>query len=191
VPRLTDERKELRRGQIAEAALRCFGRNGVERTSIAEITAESGLSAGSIYSHYRNKAELVQETARVVLARRAEALAEYAADDSPPDPEELLARLVAAIDVTAARVGVQIWGVATTDPDIRAIVVDMIDGLRGLVRDCVTAWLVKAEGYAPGEARRRAVPLARQVSERYLAALLHTALGAQAAPGSSTEESDS
>jgi AcrR family transcriptional regulator len=176
VPRLTDARKELRRAQITEAALRCFGRNGLGRTSIADITAESGLSTGSIYTHYRNKADLVRATARAVLAKRAEVLGEYAASDTPPDPDELLARLVARIDPVHARVGVQTWSEATTDPVIRGIVVDMIDQMRAMLRDCVTAWLVKVERHEPAEARERATPIADRVSALYLAELLSAAL---------------
>ncbi|WP_436533486.1 TetR/AcrR family transcriptional regulator [Actinoplanes sp. HUAS TT8] len=176
MPRLTDARKELRRTQITEAAVRCFGRNGLERTSIADITAESGLSAGSIYAHYRNKAELVQASAREVLAERAAVLGEYADSDTPPDPEELLARLVAAKDPAAARVAVQLWGEATTDPVIRAIVVDMIERMRALIAGCVTAWLVKVEHHDPATAPERATGIAAQVSDRYQAQLLHLAL---------------
>ncbi|MBM0231093.1 TetR/AcrR family transcriptional regulator [Micromonospora sp. STR1_7] len=178
MPRLTDARKELRRAQIAEAAVRCFGRNGLERTSIAEITAESGLSAGSIYAHYRNKADLVQAAARAVLAKRAAVLDEYAASDVPPDPDELLARLIAAIDPAEARVGVQTWGEATTNPAIRGIVVDMVDRMRAMLHDCVTAWLVKVEHHEPAEARERATPIAHRVLALYQAELLYAALRA-------------
>jgi AcrR family transcriptional regulator len=181
VPRLTDARKELRRAQISEAAVRCFGRNGLERTSIADITAESGLSAGSIYAHYRNKAELVQASAREALSERAAVIGEWAASDTPPDPDELLARLVAGKDPAAARVAVQTWGEATTDPAIRAIVIDMIDRQRAMMHDCVTAWLVKVERHEPAEARERATPIARRVSALYLAALVDTALQAPTA----------
>ncbi len=176
MPRLTDARKELRRAQITEAAVRCFGRSGLERTSIADITAESGLSTGSIYAHYRNKAELIQAAARATLARRAEVLGEYAQDDSPPDPDELLARMVCVIDPVEARFGVQIWGEATTDHAIGVIVVDMIDRLRAMVHDCVTAWLIKVEGRDPAGAREHATPIARRVMALYLAELLQTAL---------------
>jgi AcrR family transcriptional regulator len=176
VPRLTDARKELRRAQIAEAAVRCFGRNGVERTSIAEITAESGLSAGSIYTHYRNKADLVQAAARAVLAKRAAVLGEYTASDTPPGPGELLSRLIDGIDVTEARVGVQTWGEATTDPVIRGIVADTIDQMRAMLHDCVTAWLVKTEHQEPAGAGERAAPIARQVLALYLAEMLHAAV---------------
>jgi AcrR family transcriptional regulator len=176
MPRLTDARKELRRAQITEAAVRCFGRNGLERTSIADITAESGLSAGSIYTHYRNKADLVRAAARAVLAQRAEVLGAYAASDNPPDPDELLARLIADIDLVDAQVGVQTWGEATTDPVIRGIVVDMIDRMRAMLHDCVTAWLVKVERHEQAEARERATPIAHRVSALYLAELLSAAL---------------
>jgi AcrR family transcriptional regulator len=176
VPRLTDARKELRRAQITEAAVRCFGRTGLERTSITDITAESGLSTGSIYAHFRSKAEIVQATARATLAKRAEVLGEYATSDLPPHPDELLARMTSAIDPVEARFGVQIWGEATTDPAIGGIVADMIDRLRGLVRDCVTAWLRQAEGHDPLEAREGADPIAQKVMALYLAELLRVAL---------------
>ena len=176
MPRLTEARKELRRAQITEAAVRCFGRSGLERTSIADITAESGLSTGSIYAHYRNKAELIQATARATLVERAEVLGRYADGDHPPGPDELLARMTAAIDPVAARFGVQIWGEATTDPVIGGIVVDMIDRLRAMVRDCVTAWLVKVEGRDPAEAGEHAAPIAHRVTALYLAELLQAAL---------------
>ncbi|MFF5588124.1 TetR/AcrR family transcriptional regulator [Streptomyces hygroscopicus] len=176
MPRLTDARKELRRTQIAEAAVRCFSRNGLERTSIADITAESGLSAGSIYAHYRNKADLVRAAAREVLAKRADVLGEYAAADAPPSPDELLSRLIAAIDPAEARVGVQTWGEATTDPAIRDIVVDMTDRMRAMLHDCVTAWLVKVEHHEPPRAREHATPIAHRVMALYQAELLYTAL---------------
>lgn len=176
MPRLTDARKELRRAQITEAAVRCFGRNGLERTSIADIIAESGLSAGSIYAHYRNKADLVQTAAREVLAERAGVLGEHAASDSPPAPDELLAGLIAAIDPDEARVGVQTWGEATTNPAIRDIVVDMTERMREMLHDCVTAWLVKVEHHEPAEARESATPIAHRVMALYQAELLYTAL---------------
>ncbi|MFC9219283.1 TetR/AcrR family transcriptional regulator [Streptomyces hygroscopicus] len=176
VPRLTDARKELRRTQIAEAAVRCFSRNGLERTSIADIIAESGLSAGSIYAHYRNKADLVQAAAREMLAKRGGTIGEYAAADVPPDPDELLSRLIAAIDPAEARVGVQTWGEATTDPAIRDIVVDATDRMRAMLHDCVTAWLVKVEHHEPPQARERATPITHRVMALYQAELLYTAL---------------
>lgn len=176
MPRLTDARKELRRTQITDAAVRCFSRYGLERTSIADITAESGLSTGSIYTHYRNKADLVRAAARQMLHQRADTIGEFAAADVPPDPDELLSRLTAAIDPVHARVGVQTWGEATTDPEVHAIVVDATERMRAMLHDCVTAWLVKVEHREPAPAREQAAPIAHRIMALYQAELLYTAL---------------
>lgn len=176
MPKITDARRELRRGQIARAALRCFVRNGMERTSIADLTAESGLSAGSIYTHYSDKADLVRAVAQELLQRRVDTLTEYAADPHPPSPTELLVRLAAAIDRDEARVALQTWGEATVNPAVRTIVVEMTDRMRDLIRATCEAWLVRVEGYEPGEARTHAIGLARQLMASYQALLIRAAL---------------
>jgi AcrR family transcriptional regulator len=178
VPRLTDARKELRRAQITDAAVRCFGRAGLEQTSIADITAESGLSPGSIYAHYRGKAEIVRAAARTALAEKAEVLGGWATGERPPGPDELLARLVAAKGPTRARVAVQTWAAATVDPAVREVVVDMRQRVRALLRDCVVAWLVQVEGHEPAAADELADPVTDDVVARYQAALLSAALRA-------------
>jgi hypothetical protein len=48
--------------------------------------------------------------------------------------------------------------------------------LRGMLHDCVAAWLVKVEGHGPAEAEELAAPIAHRVSALYLAELLRTAL---------------
>ncbi|WP_158277835.1 TetR/AcrR family transcriptional regulator [Pseudosporangium ferrugineum] len=172
MPRLTDARRDLRRTQIIEAAVRCFSRRGLDQTSIADITAESGLSAGSIYAHYRNKADLLQAVARAVLDRHAATLSAYAAESPPPNPDELLARLVTTIDPAYARVGVQTWGAATTDPALREIVTGMVARLRDLLLTCVAAWLSRVGNGDPAEAG----PIVERLMVAYQAQLLRAAL---------------
>ena len=46
---------EVRRAQILEAALQCFGRKGLEATRIDDIVATAGLSKGAIYFHFDSK----------------------------------------------------------------------------------------------------------------------------------------
>ncbi|MBN0042685.1 hypothetical protein JS756_00865 [Streptomyces actuosus] len=139
-------------------------------------TAGSGLSAGSIHAHYRDKADLVRAAAREVLAERADALGEYGAADAPPGPDELLARLIVAIDPAEARVGVRTWGETTTDPAVRDIVVDMTYRMRAMLHDCVAAWLVEVEHHGPPRDREHATPIAHRVMALYQAQLLHTAM---------------
>lgn len=174
MPKLTEARKELRRDQIIRAARRCFGRNGMERTSVADITAESGLSAGSIYAHFGSKAEIVRAVIQDVLDRRAALVTEYAAAAQPPSPAEVIVRL-AAVDPDEARVALQAWGEATTDPAIREIVVATIHRMRDLFRISCEAWLVKTEGYPPDEAGPRATRLAGHLVAVYQTVLIQDA----------------
>lgn len=49
---------EVRRAQILEAALRCFGEQGYHAARVDDIARASGLSKGAIYWHFDSKDEI-------------------------------------------------------------------------------------------------------------------------------------
>lgn len=51
--------KEERREQIIQAAIACFSRKGYHLTTMDDIVAESGLSKGSLYWHFKNKKDVL------------------------------------------------------------------------------------------------------------------------------------
>lgn len=53
------ELAERRRTQILEAALQCFRRRGFHLTTMNEICAAAGLSAGALYRYYPAKTDLI------------------------------------------------------------------------------------------------------------------------------------
>ena len=59
MPRLTDATKAARRAQIIEAAISCFLEKGYTNTSMSDIIKTSGLSSGSIYSHFSGKEDIL------------------------------------------------------------------------------------------------------------------------------------
>ena len=59
MPRLTDATKAARRAQILEAAINCFLERGYINTSMSDIIKASGLSSGSIYSHFSGKEDIL------------------------------------------------------------------------------------------------------------------------------------
>ncbi|MEU1593633.1 TetR/AcrR family transcriptional regulator [Streptomyces sp. NPDC005708] len=71
MPKVTQEYMEARRKQILDAARRCFLRDGFHSTSMQDLFAESGLSAGAVYRHFASKNEMitaiVEENMRDVL----------------------------------------------------------------------------------------------------------------------------
>jgi TetR/AcrR family transcriptional regulator, acrAB operon repressor len=57
--RRTKEAALATREALIDAAEHVFRREGVTRTSLAEIAAEAGVTRGAIYWHFRDKAELL------------------------------------------------------------------------------------------------------------------------------------
>lgn len=53
------ELAERRRRQILDAALDCFRRRGFHQTSMQEICAAAGISAGALYRYFGSKAEII------------------------------------------------------------------------------------------------------------------------------------
>jgi len=51
--------KEERQEQIINAAIICFSRKGYHLTTMDDIVAESGLSKGSLYWHFKNKKDVL------------------------------------------------------------------------------------------------------------------------------------
>ena len=64
MPKRDADHMNAQRERIIQATLVCIARKGVERTSIADIWKEAGLSAGALYVHFRNKSDLVAQCLR-------------------------------------------------------------------------------------------------------------------------------
>ncbi|MEM7019361.1 MAG: TetR/AcrR family transcriptional regulator [Pseudomonadota bacterium] len=54
----THESAAVRRAQILDAALQCFGEKGFSRAKMDDIVQASGLSKGAIYWHFKSKDEI-------------------------------------------------------------------------------------------------------------------------------------
>ena len=62
--------EEVRRQQILDAALRAFSRDGYDKTSMARIARDAGLTKGGVYFHFSSKEELFTATVEAELTRR-------------------------------------------------------------------------------------------------------------------------
>lgn len=72
-----------RRGQILEAAMECFIRNGYAHTRVDDIAREAGLSKGGIYFHFNSKREIFDALQDVEIERTMNAVMEaYTSDAS-------------------------------------------------------------------------------------------------------------
>jgi AcrR family transcriptional regulator len=148
VPRLTDVVREERRAQISDAAMRCFRAHGFANTSMADIIAESGFSAGSIYSHFAGKADLARYASSRALDRRREALrAETGTPGATLTPMDALRLLLAdkRADGDAIPALFQIWAESTHDEELGQVARDNIAVVHTLVREALAPWAAEAD----------------------------------------------
>ncbi len=154
MPRVSEAHRVARRAEIIDAALRCFTRAGYQRTSMADIIAESGLSAGAIYGYFSGKQQLLVAVADHVLSDRHTALTAggaFAEAKSPGDVAAGIMRTLAEDLHTLAgddygRAILQVWAEATIDPEIRELAQSVIGRLLG----AVTGALVECAEANPG-----------------------------------------
>src|ERR1700744_3704242 len=59
MPKVTQQYRDARRDQILSAARRCFLRDGFHSTSMQDLFAEAGLSAGAVYRYFASKDEVI------------------------------------------------------------------------------------------------------------------------------------
>ena len=129
MPKVTDEHRAARREQILDAAVRRVAAEGFHRTTMADVIAESGLSAGAVYGYFRSKQDLIRAIADRVGGLVA-ATIEGLIDADPPVPpaaalEAVLERVVAAAadaGYDVPTVAIQAWAEAARDPEVREIV---------------------------------------------------------------------
>jgi AcrR family transcriptional regulator len=125
MPPVSQGYRDSRRRQILDAAWRCFAHAGFHGTSMQDIFAESGLSAGAVYGYFAGKDDLVGAIIEEVLAEITAALDTLTDSEPPPPPHEVLGRVLRVLDHPShgselARLAVQVWAEAGRNPELSA-----------------------------------------------------------------------
>lgn len=141
MPRVTEQYRAGRRAEIIAAAARLFAANGFHATSMADIIAACGLSAGAVYRYFRSKEELIGSVAETALSTADDAFAKLLAGDAVPSPEQAVTAMIRAIcgpiahdpatGVDLTRIGVQVWAEAVRSPELAARTNEVYQRLRG------------------------------------------------------------
>jgi AcrR family transcriptional regulator len=173
MPKVTDAYRSAKRDEIADAALRAFRRKGFQAASMADIIAESGLSAGAIYGHYKSKADIVLEVARRVVGERVVDIQRLTESGTPLPPPAVLRLLVQAMtrELVDPTIVVQIWGEAVVDDRLRQLALEVFGRLQSVLGDYLAAWYEREHGLSPEDAAataRELVPLYVSAVQGYL-----------------------
>ncbi|MCQ4045642.1 TetR/AcrR family transcriptional regulator [Streptantibioticus rubrisoli] len=97
MPRITPERREAKRAQIMGAARRCFARDGFHQTSMPDIAAAAGVSAGAPYRYFASKEEIILAIAADAFRLIFEPMERLAAVADAPSPGDLVAASLQAL----------------------------------------------------------------------------------------------
>ena len=152
MPKVTEAHRAARRDEIIEAALRCFAAKGYQRTAMADVIEESGLSAGAIYGYFAGKQELFAAVAgRVLEARRSE-LDEQRSHGEPLTPGRVMATLIDGMRREPfGHVIVQLWAEAAVDSEMRGLVQAVLARVRETVRLRLVEWASAEPGRVDGD----------------------------------------
>jgi AcrR family transcriptional regulator len=125
VPRVSAARLEARRGEILDAAVACFARQGFHETTMADIAREAGVSPGLIYRYFPSKEDVIEASADAQDRARA---GRFRAAQEQGDSLRALDELVdlylarAARPDPVVRLRVQLFGEAPRNRRVRDMV---------------------------------------------------------------------
>lgn len=123
MPKVSQKYRDARREQILAAGRQCFLRKGFQATSMHDLFAESGLSAGSVYRYFTSKDELILAIAEDNMRDVVQLVHELTVDQPETSLGDALAEVLEVIEGRNAESGlgglaVQTWGEALRNPDV-------------------------------------------------------------------------
>lgn len=138
MPRLTDATKAARRAQIIEAAVSCFLEKGYTNTSMSDIIKASGLSSGSIYSHFSGKEDILNTAINERLNNVKELYETLPEGAGPQDILETIHTNQPVNDNFSAMLRIRLESLHA--PEIARATADIMPLLQSIIVKTLTPW---------------------------------------------------
>lgn len=138
MPRLTDATKAARRAQIIEAAISCFLEKGYTNTSMSDIIKASGLSSGSIYSHFSGKEDILISAINERLNSVKELYDTFPGGAGPQDILEIIYTNLLVNENFTAMLRIRLESLHA--PEIAKATADIMPLLQGIIVKTLTPW---------------------------------------------------
>ena len=138
MPRLTDATKAARRTQILEAAVSCFLERGYINTSMSDIIKASGLSSGSIYSHFTGKEDILTTAINERLNNIKELYGALPEGAGPQDILETIYTNQLVNENFSAMLRIRLESLHA--PEIAKATTEVIPLLQGIIVKTLTPW---------------------------------------------------
>jgi AcrR family transcriptional regulator len=142
MPKVSQQHRDARREQILAAARRCFLRDGFHATSMQDLLAEAGLSAGAVYSYFASKDDVILAIAEENILSVA-AMIRATATQQPGRP--VGAVLADVMDMLHAKdsqnglgkLSVIVWSEALRNPSLAARLAALVTTLRANLAEVI------------------------------------------------------
>ena len=138
MPRLTDATKAARRAQIIEAAISCFLEKGYTNTSMSDIIKASGLSSGSIYSHFSGKEDILISAINERLNSVKELYDTFPGGAGPQDILEIIYTNLLVNENFTAMLRIRLESLHA--PEIARATANIMPLLQGIIVKTLTPW---------------------------------------------------
>lgn len=152
MPKISEEKKSARRTQILDAAWTCFQRGGIQGTTMDDIIRQSGLSAGAVYSYFKNKDDLIVSAVTTSMTGLAEVIAPLLAAEKLLPPAQLLEAITKAISGFTARDGFDLkriailgWGEAQRNAQVSTALRNSYAVFREHLTQAARTWKQRGE----------------------------------------------
>jgi AcrR family transcriptional regulator len=130
MPKVSNAHKQERRREIVDAARASFARSGFQGSTLKDIFAEAGLSAGCVYNYFQSKRDLVLAIAETRHAQERAAL-----DIDEQDPilalkgiaRRFVGDYLAGDADEKRRISLMTWAEALLDDAVRGSVKEGVD----------------------------------------------------------------
>jgi len=125
MPKVSQQHRDARREQILAAARRCFLRDGFHATSMQDLFAEAGLSAGAVYSYFASKDDVIAAIAEENMSGVTEMIGAIATRQPGRPVGAVLADVMDMLQAKDAQDGlgkltVIVWSEALRNPSLAA-----------------------------------------------------------------------
>lgn len=141
MPRLTEATKAARRAQIIEAAIACFLERGYTNTSMSDIIKASGLSSGSIYSHFTGKEDILTTAINERLENVKKLYAALPEGAGPQDILETIHTNQMINENFSAMLRIRLESLHA--PEIAKATADTVPLLQSIIAKALTPWAVE------------------------------------------------
>jgi AcrR family transcriptional regulator len=142
-------RKDARPGEIVAASLACFAERGYAATRLEDVARRAGVTKGTLYLYFPNKAELFKAVVRQAVVPNivlGEALVAHSSEPAPVVLEQLIGRLQAAMVAPASAIPKIVVAEAGNFPDIaRFYLEEVIQRGLGLLGRVLKAGVARGE----------------------------------------------